>query len=225
MPGWNSVQGSAHKCLCSWSQVLLISHCPSRTEPPPAPALRDPGLLSAASALLLSQKWGVPMQKKPDRNIHTVNSQETQRQSKLQQGGGKKKDQVFLSEQQLSSCTWRPAAIFNKMLLFNIVYCQQPMVIFSWTMHTQASKSLSLSLKLGRIFSRTPQWHYLTPPSHSSVITATSPEICSQEFGDTATQNSLYSWVFLTEKVICTNKSLICILRNPSIKPRKGQWI
>lgn len=79
----------------------------------------------------------------------------------------KKKDQAFLSEQQLSSCTWSPAAIFNKMLLFNIVYCQQPVVIFSWTMHTQASKSLSSSLKLGRIFqylSRTPQWHYLTPP-------------------------------------------------------------
>lgn len=66
--------------------------------------------------------------------------------------GWQKKDQVFLSEQQLSSGTWSPAAIFNKMLLFNIVYYQQPMVIFSWTMHRQASKSLSLSLKLGRIF-------------------------------------------------------------------------
>lgn len=130
-----------HTNVCTW------------TEPPPAPSSSSP-----KNETFLPKK------------LNYSHSQQTQRQSKLQQGGGnnkKKKDQAFLSEQQLSSCTWSPAAIFNKMLLFNIVYCQQPVVIFSWTMHTQASKSLSLSLKLGRIFqylSRTPQWHYLTPP-------------------------------------------------------------
>lgn len=131
-----------------WIQVFPTVTPSIWTEPSPAPAVRDPGLLPAAAAPLLSQKWDVPMQKTWQKYPHDQQSETMEAATR----GWQKKDQVFLSEQQLSSGSWSPAAIFNKMLLFNIVYCQQPMVIFSWTMHTQASKSLSLSLKLGRIF-------------------------------------------------------------------------
>lgn len=187
------------------------------------------GILSYSQQLqFLSspKKWGFPVQK-----ILTETSTHSQQPSPetskaVTRGWEKKKDQVFLSEQQLSSCTWSPAAIFNKMLLFNIVYCQQPMVIFSWTMHTQASKSLSLSLKLGRIFQELHNDITSLPLPTAHLSQQQHPlKYVPKSLGDTATQNSLYSWVFLTEKVICTNKSLICILRNPSIKPTKGQWI
>lgn len=139
-----------------------------------------------------------------------------------------KKDQVFLSEQQLRSCTWSPAAIFNKMLLFNIVYCQQPMVIFSWTMHTQASKSLCLSLKLGRIFQELHNDITSLPHSPFPQLSYLSNNIPWNMFPRAWGHSHLKFSVlvgFLTEEVICTNKSLICTLRNPSIKPTKGQRI
>lgn len=189
-------------------------------------AVRDPGLLPAAAVPLLSQTRGVPTQKTWQKYSHSQQSSPETNEAVTR--GWEKKDQVFLSEQQLRSCTWSPAAIFNKMLLFNIVYCQQPMAIFSWTMHTQASKSLCLSLKLGRIFQEL--HNDITSLPHSpfpqlSYLSNNIPwNMFPRAWGHSHPKFSVLVG-FLTEEVICTNKSLICTLRNPSIKPTKGQRI
>lgn len=162
----------------------------------PVPAVRD-SRLPAGALPLPFQKRGVLPQKSWQKHSHS--KQSSLQTNKAATRGWGKKNQAFLSEQQLLSYTWSITAIFNKLLLFNIVYYKESIVILSWTMHTYALKSLRLSLKLGRIFQEL--YNGITSLTHSAplqvVISATRyHEICFQELGDTVTQDSLYLCFF-----------------------------
>lgn len=97
-------------------------------------------------------------------------------------------------------------------------------------MHAYALKSLCLSLKLGRIFQEL--YNDITSLTHSAPLQVR-PQLSQQQDTvkyvskslGTQSHKILRTHGFLIEKVICTNKSIICILRNLSIKSTKGQWI
>lgn len=148
--------------------------------------------LSAGAVPLLFQKRGVLTQQTRQKHLHS--KQSSLETNKAATRGWKKKDQVFLSEQQLISQTRSITVIFNKMLLFNIVYYKQAIVLFSWTIHTYALKNFMLKPQTRAYFSRTVQWHYLTDSlgsctGQTSVISDTRyREICFQELVDSHTK-------------------------------------